>query len=176
MSNETILASSLLSRRSGSRESIATFRLEGMSVGAVYAANYLARTPGRYVTAQEIAEHGRFSSGVLQKALRRMCRSGLVRSAPGHGFQLAVPAGKLALLDILRSVEGDALLSEACAMGRRDCAHREACPISELCSRLRAHAESALAELAILRLPVGKDGYPVCRDHVKGSCPGELDA
>ena len=161
----------MLKRRNSSGESIATFRLEGMSVGAVYAANYLARVPGRYITAQEIAEHGRFSSGVLQKALRRMCRAGLVRSAPGHGFQLAVPAAKLALLDILRSIEGDALLSEACAMGRRDCSYREACPIAELCIRLRRLTESALAELAITRLPAGRDGLPVCRDNFKGSCP-----
>lgn len=135
-----------------------------MSVGAVYAAHYLARTPGRYVSAREIAEHGRFSSGVLQKALRRMCRAGLVRSAPGHGFQLAIPVERLMLLDVLRSIEGDALLPDACAMGRRDCSHREVCPIADLCLRLRGLAESVMAELAMVRLPVGKDGLPACRE------------
>ena len=171
----------MLSGRNGTGESIATIRLEGMSVGAVYAAHYLARSPGRYVSAEEIARHGKFSSGVLQKALRRMCRMGLVRSAPGHGFQLAVPAERLSLLDVLRSIEGDALLCDACAMGRRNCAHRQACPIAELCQRLRTTVESSLAGLAIVSLPVGRDGLPVCRDDPKGPCPtlpgsGESDA
>ena len=146
-------------------------RLEGMSVGAVYSAHYLARSPGRYVSAEEIAKHGKFSSGVLQKALRRMCRAGLVRSAPGHGFQLAVAAERLSLLDVLRSIEGDALLCDACAMGRRDCAQRQVCLLSDLCQRLRATVESSLAGLAIASLPVGKDGLPVCRDDPKGPCP-----
>lgn len=139
-----------------------------MSVGAVYAIHYLARSPGRYVSAQEIATHGEFSSGVLQKALRRLCRSGLVASAPGHGFQLAIPASRVTLLDVLRSIEGDALLGDTCAMGRRDCTYRAECAIATLCRELRAQVEASLAAIVVTSFPVGKDGLPVCRDDRRG--------
>jgi len=94
---------------------------EAASLG-LHAAAMLAAATGRRLTAAQMAGEMGVSQAHLSKVLQRMKGAGLVDSGrgPTGGFSLALPPGKVSLLDVYCAVEGNLTLS-SCLLPRPMC-------------------------------------------------------
>lgn len=71
----------------------------------------LAREPGRPLTCEAIASSQEIPFRFLKSVVGELRRAGLVRSQRGceGGYWLGRPAGEIALLDIVRAVDGEVI-------------------------------------------------------------------
>jgi Rrf2 family protein len=85
---------------------------------ALHSMAYLAGSPGRNVSARQVAERLGVSEAHLSKVLQRLAQAGLVKSSrgPKGGFTLKIPAAKITLLDIFETIEGRLEATE-CLLG-----------------------------------------------------------
>ncbi|MFQ5883149.1 MAG: RrF2 family transcriptional regulator [Candidatus Methylomirabilales bacterium] len=129
-------------------------RLHRETEYALRALIFLAQRPkGTVYSAPEIAEVLGISAGFLSKIFQRLLGHGLVRSHRGRhrGYSLARPGGKIALREILESIEG-ADLFERCLFWEDRCGDRDPCLLhrdwSQIKPRLLARLErKTLADL-----------------------------
>lgn len=107
---------------------------------AVRALLRLAReTAAKPLRARQIALEENIPYPFLAKVLQQLVRAGILTSATGPrgGFRLRVPASRIALLQVVKAVDGVSHL-ESCLMGRRRCNARPPCPMHESWRALRA--------------------------------------
>ncbi|MFD7862079.1 RrF2 family transcriptional regulator [Streptomyces sp. NPDC059783] len=71
----------------------------------------LAREPGRPLTCEAIASSQEIPFRFLKSVVGELRRAGLVRSQRGceGGYWLGRPAGEIALLDVVRAVDGEVI-------------------------------------------------------------------
>ncbi len=125
---------------------------------ALVAINYLSKNPGRLIPAQEIADECGPSRHSLIKILQHLRRQGLVRATRGDGFELARPAEKISLLDVVTAMDGPHVLEELCLTGRPACMYASVCPVWDSCQATREFVRRALTDTTINRLPAGPTG------------------
>jgi Rrf2 family protein len=104
-------------------------RLRRETEYALRALIFLAQRPqGTICSAPEIAETLTIPRGFLSKIFQRLLGHGLVRSHRGRhrGYSLARPGGKIALREILDSIEGADLFGR-CLFWEDRCGEREPC-------------------------------------------------
>ncbi len=89
---------------------------------ALHSVAFMARSPGNYFTAKEIAESSGASENHIAKVLQRLVKSGILRSVrgPKGGFALARPKTDLTFLDIYEAIEGR-VQTGACPLHRGRC-------------------------------------------------------
>ncbi len=89
---------------------------------AIHTMVLLAQEPDRVHSAKGIAKTLNVSQNHLSKVLQRLSKTGFVESTrgPKGGFMLSLPAGKIALLDVYESIEGE-LTANECLFEKRIC-------------------------------------------------------
>lgn len=109
---------------------------------------------GAYLPIRVIADELEISFHFLTKILQSLTEAGLLKSyrGPSGGVALVRPAGEITLLDIVRSLDGEALF-RGCALGLAQCSDASPCPLHEAwCRRredlVRLFDGATLAELA----------------------------
>jgi Rrf2 family iron-sulfur cluster assembly transcriptional regulator len=119
---------------------------------AVMAMADLARRGGdRAVTLAEIATRQDISLAYLEQLFARLRRSGLVKSVrgPGGGYQLARPAGELAVAEIVTAVD-EPLEAVRCSSGAKGCMPGgERCLTHDLWDDLGRHIHDYLASVSL---------------------------
>jgi Rrf2 family protein len=95
---------------------------------ALRAMIHLADVPEGVANGNQIAEHEHIPKYFLEKVIRDLMRSGLVRSrrGPGGGYQLSRPAETISFKDIIEAVEGPINLN-VCLEGTSTCSLQPRC-------------------------------------------------
>lgn len=121
---------------------------------AIRAATHLARRPsGEFVRTRDISEAEQIPAPFLSSVLRRLVAAGLLESirGPGGGYQLARPADRIALLDIVVAVDGAAGIN-ACAVGLTKCSDDVPCPLHESWKPIRDQIHDCLKSTTLDRM------------------------
>ena len=107
-----------------------------LSITAQYALRavvYLAAcSDGAPVRAAELAKAVEVPPNYMGKILNQLVRAGILRSVRGKngGFEIAVPAEKVTLYEIVSHFE-DLGLEDKCLFGRLECSDENPCPAHE---------------------------------------------
>jgi len=97
---------------------------------ALRAMSYLAAQPGgKWTGKREIAQCESIPSAFLSKVLLSLCQGHVLRSHKGlrGGYELALPAERISLLTIVRSIDGEPF--RACLMEDRPCSDTHSCEL-----------------------------------------------
>ena len=98
---------------------------------AVRAMLHLAAMEGKNLSQiSTVSAKWNIPESFLRKILKNLSKAGLVNSTRGKrgGFELARPAAKITLLDIIRVSEGEIYFNN-CLVGPEVCEHRSWCPV-----------------------------------------------
>ncbi|OAI47988.1 hypothetical protein AYO45_05420 [Gammaproteobacteria bacterium SCGC AG-212-F23] len=89
---------------------------------------HLALSPGRVLSAAEVAEAVHLSVPTVSKLLKILAEFKLVCSLRGAegGYKLAKPASEITLSDIVTAIEGNVAMTECCN-------HNNSCTLDALC-------------------------------------------
>jgi len=111
---------------------------------ALRAMIHLADDPDGVANGNEIAEHEHIPKYFLEKVIRDLMRSGLVRSrrGPGGGYQLSRPAETISFKDVIEAVEGPINLN-VCLEDTSTCSLQPRCRMF----RVWEHGQRALLEV-----------------------------
>ena len=104
--------------------------LSGTAEYALRAVVHIAQQPhGDPVRAVDLADAVDVPRNYLGKILHELARAGILTSTRGKngGFQLAVPAEKLQLLQVV-SLFDRVSETRRCILGRRECSDSDPCP------------------------------------------------
>lgn len=121
---------------------------------AIIALSHMAHNPGAVFTAREIAEQYHMPPASLMNVLKTMCQGELVRSIRGAkgGYQLAMPAERLTLVDVISAVEGPIRFVQC--TGQRgetetDCDLLDTCPVKRPVHRIHEKLTIFLEQITI---------------------------
>ena len=123
---------------------------------ALIALSHLARTDGGPVSARQIGEQYSMPLPLLMNVLKRLSRSGLVKSVRGAkgGYRLAVAADELTLATLIEAMEGPIGLVQ-CALerplrnGRAACRVGENCPIQQPARKVHTKLQAFLQQVTL---------------------------
>jgi len=126
--------------------------------------------PGSRVRHPELSRATDVSGHFLSKVLQQLVRSRLVQSrrGAGGGFELAVPAATVSLLDVVEAIEGPVQLNQCIAEGP-SCDRKSWCPAHQVWAEAQAAIANILgaASMASLAAQAKSDSAPVYRLHEK---------
>lgn len=94
---------------------------------------------------RDVARCSGVSKPYLAKVFNKLASSGLVTAKRGYrgGIALSRPAGEIALLEIVKAVEGEKWIGP-CLLGIEECEASQICPTSDLWKRVSREIEAAL--------------------------------
>ena len=121
---------------------------------AVRAMVFLAEQPsGKLTGAREIADAQQIPAPFLWKILHNLARQRLIRSFKGvrGGYELARPANKIALEDIVEATDGSDIVS-ACILGLPECNEVNPCPLHNSWKEVRGHLTEMLEQTSLADL------------------------
>jgi Rrf2 family protein len=100
---------------------------------------FLAASPGRPITKQEIGASENISPGYIQQLMGRVASAGLVQSHRGKegGFSLARPAEEITVRQVLDATEGPFDLA-LCVAHPEVCTRVDTCPANPLWTKVTA--------------------------------------
>jgi Rrf2 family protein len=100
---------------------------------------FLATSPGRTITKQEIGASENISPGYIQQLMGRLTNAALVQSHRGKegGFSLARPAEGITVRQVLDATEGPFEIS-ACVGHPEICTRTDTCPANPLWTQVTA--------------------------------------
>jgi len=89
----------------------------------------------------------------LSKVMQRLVSAGLVTSSrgAGGGFGLAIPRGKITILDILETMEGETRLNLCLAQGP-SCSRKSRCPAHEVWQEAQSALVGVLRQASLEKL------------------------
>lgn len=92
---------------------------------------FLASNSDVAYSASDIAQHTRVNSPTVSKILKLLARAGLLTAHRGNkgGYQLAIPAEKISLAQILYAIEGGEIALTECGHSKGHCAVETLCAI-----------------------------------------------
>lgn len=125
---------------------------------ALRAVLHLAETAdGEPVSVDAIAEALSLPRNYLSKTLHALAKADVLASTrgPGGGFQLAVPAERLSLLEIVAPFD-DLHRRRQCLLGRRRCADESPCPAHERWKAVAEEVATFFRDTTVADL-IGKD-------------------
>lgn len=127
---------------------------------ALRAMIHLADVPEGVANGIQIAEHEHIPKYFLEKVIRDLMRSGLVRSrrGPGGGYQLSRPAETISFKDIIEAVEGPINLN-VCLEGSSTCNLQPRCRMFRVWEHgqrvlLEVFSQTNLQQIASSQMPV----------------------
>jgi len=114
--------------------------------------------PERVVPRREIAAAREIPEQFLGKIAQRLARAGILRILQGArgGYQLAVPADKLSLLEVVEAAEGSLVLNK-CVMNPKICSRTCICAAHRVWSEARRQLRATLAGVTFAEL-AAEDG------------------
>jgi Rrf2 family protein len=123
---------------------------------AIRAVCYMAKEQKGVVSVTELTRALRMPRPFLRKILQSLTKDGLVRSYKGigGGFELAVPAGRIRVADIVRVFQGPLALNE-CFFKKRACPNRRTCPLKKRLDGIARRAEDELGSITVRELIKG---------------------
>jgi Rrf2 family protein len=126
---------------------------------ALRAVVFLARTPERAYSADQIAAPTRVPRRYVHTVLQALVRGGLVRSqpGPGGGYALVRPPGALTILDVVSAVEPVPRIRH-CPLGL--VSHTSLCPLHRELDEACAATERAFGRVTIAQLLDQSAGVP----------------
>lgn len=103
------------------------------------------------VPADKLAEQTKVPRRYLTRVLQDLCAAGMVcsRPGPGGGYELALPADKITILDVINKVDPLQRI-KSCPLGLKT--HKELCPLHAELDKAYAAAESAFSGVTIEEL------------------------
>jgi len=109
--------------------------------------------PDRVVPRREIATAREIPEQFLGKIAQRLARAGILRIFQGArgGYQLAVPADKLSLLEVVEAAEGSLILNK-CVMNAKTCSRTCICAAHRVWSEARRQLRATLAGVTFTQL------------------------
>lgn len=126
---------------------------------ALIAVTHLARVGQKVVSARDIAERHDVPLPLLMNVLKRLNRTGHVRSQRGArgGYVLAVPAEQVTLADLIEAVEGPVHLTRCTntAKDGRSCELTGTCPIRGSLVQVHRRLRAFLSDVTIADLAFG---------------------
>lgn len=121
---------------------------------SVRAMTFLAmQPPGKLSGAKEIAEAEQIPMPFLWKILHTLRRRRLIRSFKGihGGYELAYPADKIRLNDVLMAMDGEDLTS-GCVLGLPACDDQNPCPLHDTWKGIRTTLNEMLQRTTLADL------------------------
>lgn len=118
---------------------------------ALRAAFWLARSPGRAISAEAMAKVTKVPRRYLHKVLQDLIRSGLVHSqpGPGGGYSLKSSPEEVTVLDIINAVSPLERIT-ACPLGLPS--HIRLCPLHKELDQVYAITQKALSGVTLGQL------------------------
>ncbi|MEX2275733.1 MAG: Rrf2 family transcriptional regulator [Actinomycetota bacterium] len=105
--------------------------------------------PGEMMEARKIAEVAHLPAPFLSKILRLLALGDVLRSQRGRGYELARPAERITLGEILRAVEGDEVIWETCIFWREGCDTEHLCPLHFRWTELKPGIQDAMGSATL---------------------------
>ena len=109
---------------------------------------------GERVGIKEIAARIESPEAFTAKILQSLSRENFLHSVKGPrgGFELALPAEKISLAQVVKAIDGERVF-EGCGLGLRECSEIKPCPLHNEFAKVRDQLskmlrQSTLAELA----------------------------
>lgn len=121
---------------------------------ALQAVLYLAKESDHQpILLREISDTLRIPHHFLSKVLQTLARDELIVSYKGAngGFALARPADEIALIDIVRAVDGTAVFDH-CLLGFRKCGDQSPCPVHHMWKEAREIVQDMLENKTVADL------------------------
>lgn len=128
---------------------------------AVVVLSQMARTPGRLVTAPQLAQDSNVPLPTVSKLLKELARGGVLASHRGAngGYALARRAEAISMLEVIQALEGPVSLT-ACVDGAEgDCEVERLCPIRGNWDRVNAAIEGALGSVSLAEMASQSKGF-----------------
>jgi len=118
---------------------------------ALRAAVCMGSKPGHPVSADVLAEQTKVPRRYLTRVLQDMCAGGVVqsRSGPGGGYELVKSPDRLAILDVINTVDPIKRIT-TCPLGLKT--HTELCPLHAKLDCAYAVVEKSFAGITIQEL------------------------
>jgi Rrf2 family protein len=119
---------------------------------ALRAVIYLAQTSARApVKLEQVAERLEVPKNYLSKTLHLLARAGVLSSGrgPNGGFQLAVPADRLTLAQVVAPFEPPSTLSRRCLLGHGECSDATPCAAHERWKPIAGPMRSFFSETTV---------------------------
>jgi Rrf2 family protein len=129
---------------------------------AVRCALHLAQEPpDRVVPRREIARVRGIPEQFLGKIAQRLARAGVLRIHQGArgGYQLAIPANELTLLQVVEAAEGSLVLN-TCVMNARVCSRTGVCAAHRVWSEARRQLRATLGGVTFAELAAQEGPLP----------------
>lgn len=115
---------------------------------------YLASRPGGTVSLlREVAASVDVPQALLAKIFQDLCRLGFVKSyrGAGGGFELARPASKISLLEVIEAVDGPIGMNR-CIVEKGVCGRESFCGVHPVWKQLQQKVRSELGRVSLLKL------------------------
>ena len=118
---------------------------------ALRAVVYMGGRPGQPASADLLSEKTQSPRRYLHRVLQNLVAAGLVlsRSGPGGGYELALEAKKISILDVVNSVAPIERIN-ACPLGLKS--HTKLCPLHKELDKAYAATEAAFKKVTIKKL------------------------
>ena len=93
---------------------------------------FIAKAKVRVVPVPELVKALKIPRPFLRKILQALTKNGFIRSYKGigGGFELAVPANKLYIVEVAKVFQGSLNLNE-CFLNKKVCPNRKTCPLKK---------------------------------------------
>ena len=124
---------------------------------AIHGLVYLAvNATGSAVLVADVARAIKVPDSYLRKVFQLLSRGGLVTSLRGArgGFLLAREPSRITLKDVVEAIDGSLPLY-SCMKGKRRCAARDACPVSDAFDEARRKMAEVLEATTLEKLARG---------------------
>lgn len=130
---------------------------------AIRALLRLALANGGIVSTSVLATEMDIPYRFLRRIVLKLGAQGLVRSLRGKqgGLQLARPAEKISLLDVVKAVDAEAILLNTCLSDHNDCPREAFCVVHEELSDIQDELHRRFAQITLAGL-ASRDRARVC--------------
>ena len=117
---------------------------------AVRAICYMATHRGEVVAVPAMVEELKIPRPFLRKILQTLSKDRIItsRRGVGGGFQLALPADKILLTELIRIFQGPVKVSE-CLFKKKVCPNIKVCPLKKKLGAIERYVESELKAITI---------------------------
>ncbi len=133
---------------------------------------HLAVHPGRLNSATDVASGTRLALPTVQKLLKLLARSDLVRSVRGAegGYVLARSPGSISAAEILDVLEGPLSITE-CSTAESRCELEDGCPVGGAWQKINRGIRGALDEITLADLAHPPREFPLVDMSGRGTRP-----
>ena len=120
---------------------------------AIRAICFIAENKGRMVSVTELVKALNIPRPFLRKILQILNKKGVLKSYKGlgGGFQLAIPAEKILLVDLIETFQGPLMLNE-CLFKKQVCPDRSSCTLRVKIAKIERKVISELNGITISSL------------------------